>query len=273
MTFSHYLWIVRAELRKVFTRASGISALVVALLVGIVAAMMLDRLAHADNVQVMDRTLADMVSKSAVSAGGWALWARNFFLQPMFLILATATSVASEHGDRTMREVLVRPVPRWAVLSSRVVALTGLSAACLALTFVGSMALGVPMFGFPESADPTAPTLLGLCAGYVTALASDIALITLTVALSLFVRSTGLVLAGMVMALMADFGVYWAMFALSKLQIAWATAIVPFTLYSSLHGWQGYESGWDVQPFVMLVLYTAAAAAVALGRFARLDVP
>lgn len=274
MTASHFGRIVVAELRKVFTRGTGLSALGVAVAVGVFTSLMLNKADHADNVNIMGQTLGDMVQTSAVSNAGWALWARNFFLEPILLVLATATAIASEHGDRTMREVLVRPVPRWSVLASRVLALGGLSVATLLLTLASSLGLGIPLFGFPEGAPgTTGPALGAMLGGYAVCVLSDLALIVWTVAVALVVRSAGLVLVGMTIALLVDFVAFWVLYGLGSAGVETAAALHPWTLFSTLHAWQGWENGYELRPFVMLAVYTAAAGGFALVRFQRLDTP
>lgn len=275
MTPAHFWWMVRAEARKVFTRGVGMATVGASVLVAVLTTLMLQRVDNADSVRIMDQSLGEMVSTSAVGAAGWALWTRNFFVLPMFLILATATAIASEHADRTLREVLVRPVPRWAVLATRLVALTALAAASLGATLVTSLAMGVPMFGFPEPGPmtPEAPGLGAVLLGYAVAVLSDVALIVLTMALCLVVRSAGLVVVGLATFLMIDFGAYGVLLALSKLEFATAQALQPFTLWSAMHAWQGWELGWTPEPFLVLALYTALAGGFAVARFRRLDVP
>lgn len=272
MSPSHFFRIWLAELRKTFTRSTGIGTVIASMLAGLAAVAMYHSAANADYVQMGGHSLAEVVTKSPVIAAGNVLLARSLFVAPLFLTLCAASSIAGEHSDRTLREVLVRPVPRWAILLTRLMALSTLSALSLVVTFVTSFALAVAWFGLP---DPTVegPTVLALLGGFGAAFLADVGLLVWAMAFSLFVRSVGLVVVFLNMILLLDFGVYWLLYGLTQIQVHFAQVTLPFTLTYSLRCWAGWNGTYDAQSFLMLGLYTAVAGGLGMARFSRLDAP
>ena len=149
-----FLLMIYAELRAVFGRASGKVAVVIAFLAGVsvvVAGWYFQGLAvqmEADGMPV--RSAVDLSTRGVL---GLALWLRNFFVLPMLLILATGSAFAAERGDNTLREVFVRPVPRWSVVAAKVTALMTLSLLTLLATALPAWLGGGILFGFGPDAD------------------------------------------------------------------------------------------------------------------------
>lgn len=270
-----FLAMVVAEVRKVFTRGSGLAALVVALLVplGTVAVVFGVR---NSGFEFNQTDVSELLKPSVVDIAGWALKVRNFFVLPLCLLLAAASSVAGEYGARTLRELAVRPIPRWSILAAKLLALFTLSLATLVLTLLPALALGFAMFGLPEaggvvSAD--APGLADVLLGYLATLASDMGLYALAMLASLFVGSVGGVIVSMTLLLLADFVVGVALKAAGTFGVEAAATLVPWTLGNALACWEGYANGWNAAQFGALGAFTVAASAIAVVRFNRMDVP
>ena len=126
---SHFLAMVTAELRMVFSRGSGLGAVVISLAIGVVTvAVMYWVHGNVGAAQLNSSPVGDFIRFSGPDCAGWALAARNFFILPLLLLLATGSTLAGELSDSTLREVLVRPVSRWSVLLAKLIALMTLSA-------------------------------------------------------------------------------------------------------------------------------------------------
>lgn len=267
---------VVAEVRKVFTRGSAMAALVVALVVGLGAVLVMWKIEGMTEggPSVNGTPVSQMVSASGIDVAGGALWARNFFVLPLFLLLAGASAVGGELGDRTLRELVVRPVPRWSVLVAKLLALALLSATTLVLTLVPSLALGTALFGLaPADAGIDTPTVTALLGGYAASFLSDIGLLTIVSAVSLVVPSVGGTVVAVALVLLVDLAIRGLLSLLSTFGVAEAAQLQPWTLGNALACWEGWKDGWDVAQFGALGAFVVVAVAFAVARFHRMDVP
>ncbi len=266
-----FLWMVWAELRKVFSRGSGIGALIIAFLVGFIAVgAMWEVRGWQDGASMNGVPVSSMVSFSGISAAGWALQLRNFFVLPMLLLLATASAVAGEYGERTLRELTVRPVSRWSILAAKAVALCILSLSTLALSLVPSLAIGAGVFGLSVEGGPPIQALLG---GYAASFLSDVGLIAIGMLASLFVSSVGGVVVTVVLVLMADRGIWLVLQAAKMFKVAAAESLVQWTLVNALGCWEGWKEGWVPAQFAALGVVILVTGAASVLRFSRMDVP
>jgi hypothetical protein len=265
---------VVAEVRKVFTRGSALAAMAIALVVGIGTVLVYWKVAGIEEggPSVNGVPLSQMVSASGIDVAGAALWARNFFVLPLFLLLAGASAVGGELGDRSLREVVVRPVPRWSILATRLVALSLLSILTLLLTLAPSLALGTALFGLtPESG--TSPTVSQLLLGYAATFLSDFGLLAIVTAVSLVIPSVGGTVVAVALLLLADKAVGGALWGLGKLGVTEAEQLARWTLGNALACWEGWKGEWDPAQFGGLAVFVALSLAFAVARFHRMDVP
>lgn len=272
---AHFPWMIWAELRKLYSRGTGIGALIIAALVGIGAVGIMYQAGHNDTAQINGASLAQIVKLNAIECSGWALSARNFFVLPLFLLLAAASSVAGELGDRTLREDLVRPIPRWSALAARMIAASSLAGVTLVITAALSFLPGLVLFGLPapDAVPVDYPTVGRLALGYLASFASDIGLIAIATLLSLIVRSVGGVVVTMVLVLMADAAVRSVLYLMNMASIAIAAQLQPWTLGNALGCWQGWSTEFEPMRFVALAIVTIAATSIATVRLSRMDVP
>lgn len=287
----HFPRMVFAELRKVFTQGSAIAALVIALVVGIGAVAgyaWVQSFDDATGPSFNGTPVSQIVVASGIGAAGKALYARNFFVLPLFLLLASASSVGGELSDRTLRELVVRPVPRWSILAAKLLALSMLSAATLIVTLVPSLGAGTALFGLTAdvaAGDTSQSAILGaalgggapsvglLLGGYAASFLSDVGLICIATAASLVVPSVGGTVVGVALLLMADLALWGLLKLLGVLGVEWAATIVPWTLGNALGGWKGWQEGWDPAQFGALAVFVAVSLTFAIARFHRMDVP
>lgn len=268
---AQFIWMVWAELRKVYTRGSGLGAIIVAGLVGFVAVgAMWEVRGWQDGASMNGVPVSQMVSFSGISAAGWALQLRNFFVLPMLLLLATASAVAGEYSERTLRELTVRPVSRWSILAAKAIALSILSLTTLVLSLAPPLVIGTGVFGLSAEGGPAIQNLLG---GYAASFLSDLGLITIGMLASLFVSSVGGVVVTVVLVLMADRGIWLVLQAAKMFKVQAAESLVQWTLVNALGCWEGWKDGWVPAQFAALALIIVVTASASVLRFSRMDVP
>ena len=269
---SQFLAMVRAELRAVFTRGAGYAVLGMGLVVGLLAVAFLEFLKQrfgADDAATTAQA-GQMVKQftqfTAGDAAGKALWARNFFILPMFLLLVTGGSLAGELSDHTLRELLVRPVPRWSVLLAKFLALLGLSAASLVASLLPSLLGGFVLF---QSAGPVGDVALGYLASWL----SDAGLIAIGLLASTLVRSAGGVVVSVILFLMADLAARGLLSVLGMAGVTGLDQVKGLLPGAALAAWQGWSGDWAWQPFAGLGVLIAVGFGGALLRLQRMDVP
>ncbi len=268
---------VRVELLKVFTRGSGLGTLVVSALVAAFVTLLTWKVSGwQDQMQFNGQSIRGVFAFDVVTVGSWVLYARSLVVIPFLLLLATAASVAGEHGDRTLRELVVRPVPRWSILAAKAVSLGVLSACSVLVTFAVAVSMGWALLG-PPSVDQSIATgansLTRLALGYGASFFSDLALIAIGMALSVFVRSVGGVVVSIILLLIMDRVLWLILSAAGLLGIEIASELVQWTLVSAMGCWKGWEAEFLPGQFVIVGILTGAAFALSAVRFGRVDVP
>lgn len=269
MNTAHFLAVVKAEARAIYGRPSAKLAVVVALICGVGVLLALQWLSgQAANIEANGNPVTQMVEFSGPAAAGWGLRVRNFFVLPLVLLLATASSFAGELGDQTLREALVRPVPRWWILLSKTLVLASLAALTLVITLVPAFGGGAALFGM-EGPTGWVDVLLG----YGASLLSDLGLIALGLLASTFVRSVGGVVVSMMLILMGDMGARAVLKGMSWLGADWADGVGRALPGNALACWEGWTGDWDPWSFVGLALLLLVGFGGAWVRFSRMDVP
>jgi ABC-type transport system involved in multi-copper enzyme maturation permease subunit len=261
---------LRAELASLFSRPVALGALVIAVIVGALTLLFLVWAGNQGGMQLNGQSAASMVDQTPAGALGYALRVRNFFVLPILLVLATAGMISTELSDNTLRETLVRPVPRWSVLLARLSALNALAAATLALTWIVAFVGGVALYGSPG--DIGQVTL-----GYLASWASDLGLICVAMAVSVFLRSAGGVVVAVILGLMLDLALRTGARAVGMIsqmvrQSAGAPEEEPLLLGNALACWEGWKDGFAPEPFAGLAFLIAVCLAITFWRFERLQV-
>jgi len=223
-------------------------------------------MASSGSVTVQGADIGQFVTVSGPEAAAWALRMRNFFVLPMLMLLATGGTISGELTDHTMRERLVRAVPRWSILSTKVMALMLLSAATLVVTFVPAILGGVLLFGVEGS-------WVDLLLGYGASWLSDLGIVAFGTLLSTFFRAPGGVVVGGVLVLLADWAVRMLLTFLAFVGLEGSADLLPFLPGSALGCWQGMFNGWTAQPFLALVVMIVVCLGIAVARFSRMVIP
>ncbi len=267
----HFPNVVYAELLKLYTRSAGLMTLAVSGLVGMVVAAVAAWLEYGIRTGMVQGpgVQGDTTQFSAILVGDWALYGRNFFVLPLMLLLVTATVVAGEYTDRTLREVAVRPLSRLSILLAKLLALLSLSALSLFFTFGIAFGAGLAAFGLPASWE----LLPALLAGYAASLLSDLAIICLGMLASMLMGGVGGVLISAAFLLGADLALRGFLTALNFFGVSGASGLLPWTLGHALDVWLGWKDGWEPQRFIVVVGVAIGAFSLAQLRFSRMDVP
>ncbi len=264
----HFHWMVLAELRKTLLRGSGIAAVLLAAAVGLLAvgAMYLVRYLGGE-ASINGLPVQQLVEFNGGTVATWALHARNFFLLPLLLLWAAGASFAGEYRDRTLRELLVRPVPRWSVLAAKLLALATLSALTLLVTGALAGGLGALLFGIEGEWGQ-------LALGYLASWPSDLGLLSLGILAALLIRRVAGVVVNVVLFLAFDMVVRAVLGAIGGLaNIEWASQIARFMPGAALAAWEGYREGWTLFPWAGLVVLLSVCLALSVLRFTRMDAP
>ncbi len=256
---------VGAELRKLLTRASGLSGLAVSALVAVGAVVALQQAGQMTEASVNSQPIAQYVQLDAVTALGWALYARNFFVLPLILLMVTGQLMAGEWAGRTLRALLVRPVSRGSLLGAKFAAVAIYSAMTLLITGLLTLVGAVAIFQIDQPLGPVAQ-------GFAVSWLSDLGLIALGLVLSVLLRSVVGVVVGCALFLMGDMAIRGAIKVMAFFGAEGPAAIVPFLPGNALSAWEGYQSGWDPQAFVGLAVLTIGCMMVAWLRFVQSDV-
>ena len=261
------LAMVRAEVSAVFGRWSGRGALLIALVVGLLAVGGLEAASRAaENVSANGSPAASMLSVDWSTSMAWALQARNFFILPLLLVLAGASTLSGELKENTLREVLVRPVPRWSVVFAKIVALSVLSLATILVTAAAAMAGSAVMFPMEES-------IAGHLSGFAMSWLSDLGLITMTLLVASFSRSVGGVVVGLALYLMVDFLFGTLLGFVGQLGVDWAPIVRDLLPGTALQAWKDWDVGFEAKRVGALVVWTVVTWAFATVRVQRMDVP
>lgn len=273
---SHLLWMITAEIRKVFSRGSGMAVLVASVVVPFGCVVAMWEAMNNAGPQINGQPLSALVDTNVIELGSWVLNVRNFFLAvPIFLIFAGSSAFGGEIADRTLREALVRPVSRIVLLAVRFAALAVLSAVSLVLSFLATTAPGLAIFGLPEPPliPGTSPGLLDLALGFLASFAGDLGLLALVMLVSLVIRSIGGALIAVVVVLTLDFGARQVLKLLGVVGVESAARLIPWTLGNALDVWQGWADEFELARFLALAVVVSGSWLLAVARFRRMDVP
>lgn len=270
MTGPSFARLVQVELRKLLSRGAGQAglALSAALAAMTVLGMQGIELAQAPPPGV-DPSQAYLVTFHAADALGRALQARNFFVLPLVLLLLSAQSLGGELADRTLRDVLVRPVSRATAFLARLAALAAWSGLSLLVVYVVALLGGVALLGPPDAWS----ALLAPSGGYLVAWTTDLGLIALGMAASMLVASAASAVVAAVVYLVADAALRLALAGAGFLGVAGAAEVAPFLASAALASSEGMWTTYDPVSLTGLAVWTAIYLAVAGGRFIRTDVP
>lgn len=274
-----FLAMVRVEMLKVFSRFSGVGAILMAAVLPLVTIGVLWLLGGTStSTNMQGQVSQSFLTFDVVSAVGWASWSRNFILLPLMFMLATGASVAGELNERTLRELVVRPVPRWSILAAKQVALWSLSLVTIVVGLAVSLGVGWAVFGAPTMDQTVADaneSLFRAAGSFGVSFLSDMALIALGTLVSTFVTSVGGVVVSLAVVLLVDRAVWALLWVLSSqmFRVDWATTLIEYTLTNMLGAAEHWKDAYIPSQFALCVVLIGVCWGLALARFAKTDVP
>ena len=258
--------LVRAESRKLMSRTAARLGLVVSAALGFLVPLVLAGVS--DEWMINAMSMRDLVPYHAPGGLQWALEVRNLYIMRMLLLVLAASSFAGELKAGTLKEDLLRPVSREAVLAAKWVALSLYAGVALLATLgVGSI---TSLIAFGAEGPWTVP-LVGFGATWLT----DIAFVGVALAISVYVRSVpfsiGAAFLLLILGDMTGMGV-WGLYTLAEnlpngethSLLAAAHTGYPWLPSTALSAWKGYrptepwpfsgiEGLWHWQSFVLFV--------------------
>jgi ABC-type transport system involved in multi-copper enzyme maturation permease subunit len=194
--------LLQAETLKLLSRTGARVALVLAVTFGLLGPLLL---AGADGLEfeVNGAPFAEWLGLRVLGSTAqlWSLELRNTLVMPVFVMWLSAASLAGEYQARTLREDLLRPVPRWSVLLSKWGALVLWIIATLILAWVPSAIAGVILFG-------TEGEWATVALGFAASAGTDAALAAMALLVAVAVRNVPATLVGLFLlwALSTAFG-------------------------------------------------------------------
>jgi ABC-type transport system involved in multi-copper enzyme maturation permease subunit len=195
-----------------------------------------------------------------------------------FVLVLVALSFAGEYQARTIREDLVRPVPRWTVPISKWLAVGTWSLASLVVTLVFGGLLSVIVFG-------TGGDWGQILLGYGTAVLADLGFASLALFIAVASRSVAGTVAGVLAYIVLDWVIGKVLWIVSVIASAFpvelgtvlerAILLQPFLPSSAFGAWEGFYASvdWDWRNFASLGVITLVCMVLSERLFHRLDVP
>lgn len=274
MTAAHFGAIVQAETRKLLSRSSARFGLGFALVVGFAIPLFAALFRYLATQSVQDPSMVPPMDPSYVVYA--TLYLRNFFLMRIVLIMVAALSFAGEFQSRTLREDVLRPVHRSAMLLAKWAALVVWIAISLVFTLLPATAFSIAAWG-------TGGDWTDVLLGWVATLLSDAGFAALALAMAVVLRSVAGTMVGMFLFYFANVGLGFALAAISAFPFLdlpqfvrdAATGAGPYLPPAAYDVWQGASPGaaWSIEGFAALLIYGTLSWIVADRVFSRIDVP
>ena len=198
-------WLLfRAETRKLMSRRSAQLGVVLALTSGVGMPLLMAAL-NSSTMVVNGATLSESLDASGPRAALWGLRLRNLWLMQTFVLLLAANGLAGELAARTLREDLLRPVRRSAVLAAKLGAVAVFVALTLLAQFVPAVGLGSLALG---ADGPWKEVALGYLATWI----ADVSFAAVAFAVAAVVRSLTGTLVGVLLFIVFEKLASWFLF-------------------------------------------------------------
>lgn len=275
MSPAHLVAVWRAETLKLFSRLSVRTALLVAAGLGLMGPLLLYSIGNSEMV-INGQPVTETLTLTAPEGGIWALHVRNFFLMRVFIIMVGALSFAGEFSNRTLREDLIRPVPRWSILTAKWGALIAWIGLTALIPWALSSLLGTVLFGLDGAWQQVA-------LGYLLTWLTDSSFCMLVLLIATMMRSVAGTIVGVFLFMIFDTFFGWGLHLAASFSSFFAMPAPLQTIVeahpwlpSAAYGlWSSYspEEPLMWQSAVALGIYTAASYALANLVFSRTDVP
>lgn len=270
-----------AELTKLAGRPSARLALVALVLLGASGPLLL-LFGSSSHVSLNGVDIAEKMDLSVPNAIGWSLAIRGFYLGQTALLLLASQSWAGEYAAHTLRDELVRPVSRTAVLAAKALSLAAFSL----VTHAGALLVAalVGLIALRGGDGDWGRALAATAAAWVC----EVAFLPFAFAVPIVTRSVAGGLAGAFLFVLLErlltYGLVvlgWVADAMPP-QLATVPealrAVVELSAFLPSAGWTAWADlargdGVLWQHWVALLAWAVGAAVVADRTFARSDIP
>ena len=287
MSPSHFANLIHAETVKLFSRTTARLGLVLLVVLGALPPLILFAVrlgawwwtGSLDAEWMPGQSVREAFSMPAADSMVWALRARNFFVVKAFLVMLGAQIFAGEYQAHTLREDLLRPIPRWSVLGAKWLAMCTWIAVTAIFAWAVATALGLALF-WDMGGDWQQPIL-----GYFSAIMADAGFAALVLLISVLSRSVPFTIAGVLLFAIMDYALDWILWLAKlapNLPVTYAKEVgrvaevaYPWMPFSAFGVWRGYEAmtPWAWQGFVSLLVIGLGSLVLSWALFRRMDVP
>lgn len=284
MSPSHLLALWHAETIKLLSRTTARAGIVTLVVLAAIPPLVYMALKLGfgfylgfDELFSAGQTVGEYFSLPGPASMNVALWVYNFFFVQAFLVMLGAQSFAGEWKAHTLREEILQPVSRWAVLLSKWLAMVTWIAATTLFVFLTSATLGL-LHGW--EGDWRAPIL-----GFGASILANSGFAVLVLLISVLSRSVPFTIAGVLLFAVLDYGLSWVLWGMPHLLPMAGTygqqaadimrKADPWMPYSAFGVWEGYRDTvpWEWQGFVSLAIIIVVCLGVGWAAFRRMDVP
>ena len=256
---------MRAEWNVLVRRPTGRLALLVGSFLPMIVTIFYCTLQDSD-VQFNNKSVSELLSFSGPDAAAKGLYARHFFVMPLFLIALVGQSVAGERINHMLRERAVRPVSRDRLFLAKLWSLLCISLVTLLVGSVGSLLVATPWLG---ASGPWLDFLGSVGLSVLT----DFSIIVVAFLIAIWVRSSTMVVISGLMLLGLDGVFRLGLSGLGVLGVSWAPTAHQMMWGSGLGIWGNTGSNWSWISLGALAGWTLSAFLLARQRWNRLDLP
>ena len=276
MTAAQFIALVSAETSKLFSRTSARLGLVLMAILGVLGPVGLKG-CMSSGATINGAPMLPEAEQHATRAIQISLFMHNFFFAHVLLTVIGAVALAGEFQSRTLREDLLRPIPRWSVLYAKWAAMCTWAAMSTVLTLVISAIPALIIFGV------SAPDWSETALGYLATIVCDCGFCTLVLLASVATRSVVGTLGGVFLFVVLDTFLGWTLDIADKIstlaqgvlpdQYRFVQIIEPWLPSSAYGAASHYATGLVWQNFASLGLLTFGCMALAHLVLSRIDVP
>ena len=276
--------LVRAEVSKLLSRTTARAGLglLVLMAMGIVGFSLL----VSSTVEVSDPSsgAADAMQFTVVGVVSTVLWFRNIFVFRFLLIALIALSVAGELAARTLREDLVRPVPRWSIYLAKAWALGLYTLMALVLPSVTAGCLAAVWFPVGEGG-------VDMAMAHGLTFVCDLGFGSLVILIALMSRAVSGTVVGVVLYWLAEQALGLALWGAASFRNAagqqleippWVDTVInarpylPSSAFNLYAVWTPDAASWQealpLESVAALMLFLALFTGAGVWRFSTMDV-
>lgn len=275
MTASHFFGLWRAETQKLLSRTSARGGIIVLMCVGIAVPTFMQLVVNLEG-QVNGTPTSELVTQTIPAALSGTLYLRNFWVTRFLITLLAALSFAEELNSRTLREQLISPISRAAVLATKWLSLCVWIGIGTLMMWVTAGLLSGLLFTTDGDWQP-------ILVAWLASVACDMCFAAVALCTAVWVRSTAITILGVIAFLIADTLLEWTLMGLGVvagfMELPEAADVLlslrPWLPSSAMGWWSSWTGGdpWVWQNLVSMAGLMLVSGILAERRFNRMDLP